>query len=175
MCRTFTHRGSLESGRVNMSFNYLELLAVFFGLQSLIHEKEVHVRLQMDSSTALAYLQHKGGTRNPKLSHLAVQIWLWCLDRGIHLSTDTMSRTFNDRTKWHLHPQVFADITQRMQFFPQVDLFASRINTQLPIYVAWLPDPTAWHIDAFTISWNSIQGYLFPPFSLLTRCVQKIC
>ena len=36
-----------------------------------------------------------------------------------------------------------------------------------------LLDPLAYHIDAFTMSWAN-ELYLFPPFSLLPRVLQKL-
>ena len=55
-----------------------------------------------------------------------------------------------------------------------IDLFASRVNNQLPCYVSWEPDPYAWAIDSFTIDWSSCKGYIFPPFALVLRILQKI-
>ncbi|KAI8518767.1 hypothetical protein Bbelb_020240 [Branchiostoma belcheri] len=55
---------------------------------------------------------------------------------------DTLSRVFNDRTEWQLNPEVFRNLSE---FMPGVtiDLFASRLNAQLPRYVAWMSDPAA--------------------------------
>lgn len=55
-----------------------------------------------------------------------------------------------------------------------VDLFASRLNNQLPRFVSWHPDPFAIETDAFQISWQEELGYAFPPFSLVGRCLQKV-
>ena len=117
--------GLWDRGESCLHINHLELLAAMLGLQSLVHRKDVHVRLQMDSSAAISYLHHKRGTRSPELSQLAVQIWMLCLSRGIHLSiefipgslntrADALSRTFNDHTEWQLSPLVFQHITHHM-------------------------------------------------------------
>ena len=53
-------------------------------------------------------------------------------------------------------------------------MFASRINYQVPRYVAWHPDPGAHAIDAFSLNWGTEQFYAFPPFSLLGKVIQKI-
>ena len=68
---------------------------------------------------------------------------------------------------------------KRKKIFPrfnnlQIDLFASRLNAQLHNYVSWKPDPMAEHIDAFTVNWSQYAFYAFPPFCLISRCVQKI-
>ena len=57
---------------------------------------------------------------------------------------------------------------------PDIDLFASCLNTQLADYVSWKPDPQAKFVDAFTVVWSDMFFYAFPPFCLLPSCVQKI-
>ena len=57
---------------------------------------------------------------------------------------------------------------------PVIDLFASRLNNQVPQYVSWHPDPGASYIDAFTVDWHTLFFYAFPPFSLITRCLQMV-
>ena len=37
-----------------------------------------------------------------------------------------------------------------------------------------LPDPHAYAVDAFTVSWQDLTFYAFPPFSLLPRVLAKI-
>ena len=51
--------------------NYLELKAAFLGLQIFAAKlKDQHIRLIMDNTTAVAYLNHKGG--NPLSARLQV-------------------------------------------------------------------------------------------------------
>ena len=57
---------------------------------------------------------------------------------------------------------------------PDIDLFASRLNAQIMTYVSWKPDPKASFIDAFSIKWSNCLFYAFPPFCLISRCLQKI-
>ena len=57
---------------------------------------------------------------------------------------------------------------------PVLDLFASRLNYQLPRYVSWIPDPNAVGADAFTLDWGTQYNYAFPPFSLIPEVVQKL-
>ena len=56
----------------------------------------------------------------------------------------------------------------------QVDIFATRLNHQLPQYVSWRPYPFAMAMDAFQVCWTNVEGYAFPPFPLLGRCLQKV-
>ncbi|XP_038072519.1 uncharacterized protein LOC119741020 [Patiria miniata] len=57
---------------------------------------------------------------------------------------------------------------------PHVDLFASRMNNQLPIYCARGPDPNAWQTDALSVRWDGLLAYAFPPISLVSRVLTKI-
>ena len=57
---------------------------------------------------------------------------------------------------------------------PDIDLFASRLNAQVEDYVSWKPHPMAKFVDAFTIDWSQFFFYAYPPFCLVSRCVQKI-
>jgi hypothetical protein len=57
---------------------------------------------------------------------------------------------------------------------PDVDMFASRLNSQLPKFVSWFPEPGSFRNDAFSFSWNLYEPYLFPPFILIGKVVNKI-
>ena len=114
-----------------------------------------------------------------------VDIWAWALTKNIWLSAayipgktnrvaDKMSRRFNATLEWTLNSSFFDKVVQCFSR-PTVDLFASRVNYRLPAYVSWKPDPNASFVDAFSISGAQFtHGYVFPPFCLLSRCIQKI-
>ena len=53
-------------------------------------------------------------------------------------------------------------------------MFASRLNKQVDKFVSWHPDPDAFAIDAFSVSWAEELIYAFPCFSLIERAVQKL-
>ena len=72
-----------------------------------------------------------------------------------------------------LSPQTFHKVVVKFGY-PDIDLFASRLNAQTEVYASWKPDPNAKFIDAFSIDWSGHYFYAFPPFCLISRCVQKI-
>jgi hypothetical protein len=43
---------------------------------------------------------------------------------------------------------------------PDIDLFVTRLNTQLSTYSSWKPYPGCKFIDAFTVSWSSLISYM---------------
>ena len=71
-----------------------------------------------------------------------------------------------------LNKEVFIHIMHTLGWC-QTDLFTSRLNHQLPRYVAWKPDPFSVGTDALRMSWQGLHGYAFPPFALISKCLQK--
>lgn len=168
-----------------MHINYRELLAAFLALKSFLRNaRDVHILFQCDNSTAVAYLNKQGGTASRDLCSLAVSIWEWCLCRNITLhaihlpgalntEADRESRSMRDASEWRLAPQTAQLLFQRLRQC-SVDLFATRLNAQLPRFVAWRPDPEAIAVDAFAQNWANCRGYAFPPFCLIGRVLQKV-
>ena len=59
-------------------------------------------------------------------------------------------------------------------FLPDIDLFASRLNRQLETFVTWFPEPGATFVNAFSRSWEEFCPYVFPPFNLVGKVINKI-
>ena len=115
---------------------------------------------------------------------LAIEIWEYVKKMGIHISAahipgkhnilaDEASRKFQDAAEWKIDPKIFKSLVD-MHGPPEIDLFASRLNYQLPTYVSWLPDPESAFIDAFSIKWTGRYIYAFPPFSMIWPVLSKI-
>lgn len=125
-----------------------------------------------------------GSIQYRHLNKITRSLWEWCEQRGItvfasYINTkdnsdaDQLSRKKFQDTEWELNNDAFKDVI-RCFGSPQIDLFASRCNTKCPIYVSWKMDPEAQAVDAFTLSWKDCYFYAFPPFSLMTKVLQKI-
>ena len=177
--------GLWEWERLWSHINKKELQTCFIALEYFVsHLRDIHVQLSVDNTAAVSYLNHAGGTKSQALSDLAIAIWEWCLQRKIYLSAihipgianktpDGLSRQKLESTEWMLDSSVFRQIVAVYQQ-PQVDLFASHHNHQLPNYFSWIPDPRAMETDAFSIPWKFNLCYLYPPFPLIQKCIQKI-
>ena len=76
-------------------------------------------------------------------------------------------------TEWSLHPQVFKQICHKW-FTPRVDLFATRLNHKVPLYISPVPDQNAWDIDALNINWSGLTTYAYPPTALFHMVIPKI-
>ena len=169
-----------------LHINVLELMAGAFAVKAFSKaRKNFHIRLKMDNTSAVAYLNHMGGTRSPTLSAQAQDLWQWCLARGITLSAEHLAGTSNEvadyqsrslqstSSEWRLDPTVFMEISRRLGPC-EIDLFASHLNAQTHKFISWRPDPFAMATDALQTQWTTLQGYAFPPFCLVGRCLGKV-
>ena len=143
-----------------------------------------HIQLQIDNQAAVSYINHLGGTHSKLLCQLSLDLWNWSLSRQIHISAryipgifnkhaDHMSRRLRLTAEWKLNPILFQRIVA-VYGMPQIDLFATRANTQLRKFVSWIPHPQSAAIDMFSVQWSDPLSYAFPPFSLIMRYVQRI-
>ena len=57
---------------------------------------------------------------------------------------------------------------------PQIDLFATRFNNKLPLFVSPVPDPRATAIDALSLPWGDLDAYAFPPTTILGKVVEML-
>lgn len=165
--------------------NVLELLAIKFAMKALSDKvRNKHVLVLSDSSTAVCYVNNMGGIKSDQCNNVASEIWqlaneckTWISCSHIPGKTneaDHPSRNFNDQLEWELCNEVFLQLCNKWQK-PNIDLFATRLNKKLPLFCAWKPDPEAAYFDAFTVDWAMFDVcYIFCPFSILARVVQKI-
>ena len=140
--------------------------------------------MRLDNSTAVAYINKKGGMVSKYCNDLAFDIWSWAVKKDIWLSAshvpgvenniaDLKSRYFYDNKEWSLNPYIIEKVCEKFGK-PEIDLFATRLNAKCELYVSFKPDPNAFAVDAFTQNWNDIKGYAFPPLSLIGRILAKI-
>lgn len=62
--------------------NVLELQAAFFALKCFCsNHTRRHIQIQIDNTTALAYINHMGGTKSIQLDSLTIDLWNWCIAR----------------------------------------------------------------------------------------------
>ena len=160
--------------------NYLELLAAFFALQcfhSSLSGK--HVKIMIDNTSAVAQINNTGTCHSEECNSLVVQIWEFCISQDISWLTaahipgssnviaDGESRNFHSQdTEWMLNPDLLSGALKTLDFQPKIDLFASRLNKQLPVYCSFRPDPGASFINAFTFSWANKKLYCPPSLYL---------
>ena len=178
--------GSWSPDEKSKHINYLELLAVYLALQSFTPQVTgKHVKVMVDNMTALSDINHMGTGKCKDRHQLVKDIWLWCMEHNVWLTAvhipgaenidaDLQSRVFNTSTEWTLNKPIFAAAISKLGVSPNIDLFASRLDFQIQPYVSFHPDPGAIAINAFHMSWNPYLSYIFQPFCLISRILQKI-
>ena len=170
----------------HLHINLLELKAVLLALQFFKTTcKNNRVLIASDNTSIVSYINKQGGTKSAELCALMWRILTWCnlnnvtlrarhIPGSLNVIADGLSRRNQiQSTEWSLSPQVFKQIS-RIWESPQVDLFATRLNTKLPLYVSPIPDPQAWAVDALNIPWENLVAYAFPPTALLPKVIQKL-
>ena len=118
--------------------NYLELLALFLGLQTyckILHN--THIRVYLDNTTAIAVINHMGTSHSQQSNALGKTIWEWCISRNIWISAahipevdntiaDSESRSTDSHTKWMLDSSILKSAlpqtSTQILIFSQCDL-----------------------------------------------------
>ena len=136
----------------------------------------------MDNKIVLSYLVIMGSTHNKDLFGFPKQMWDYLqsnkiiitaeyLPGHLNVTADWESRNFPDKSDWKLSPEVFAKICQKLGT-PRSNLFASQMSHQLPVYMAWRPDPESQATNALYQPCAKMLPYAFPPFSLIPRVLK---
>jgi hypothetical protein len=184
-CDGVTTQGVWSQEEREHHINVLEMKAACFAVKSFTKaRKDVHIHIQTDNITTVANINKMGNTRSMQLVEVAKELWEYCLDKGItitaeylpgklNIQADMESRDYVDYSNWRLDPMMFAQINRVLGPL-ELDLFADRLNTQLPRFMSWKPDPNAEGVDAFTRNWKDQKGYVFPPICMIGRCLAKI-
>ena len=113
---------------------------------------------------------------------ITYEIWQWAIDRNIWMSAARTPGVDNyEADNYQENLILILNGASRMKysvkwfpFLPTIDLFASRVNSKLPTYVSWKPDPFARYVDEFTVNWALYPFYAFHPFIPVGRCLEKV-
>ena len=78
--------GGWSSAEVALHINVKEILAVYFGLQSMANDvQNVNMRLFIDNTSIVSIIKHMGTSHNVELNKITKDIWLWAKARNIWL------------------------------------------------------------------------------------------
>ena len=147
-----------------------------------------HIKVLTDNTSAVGAINNMGSSKSRSLNYYVKLIWDWTISRGnwlmaahipgvFNVEADEESRSNESKIEWKLDSEAFKYVMEELKFEPDIDLFASRINTQLPRFAAYRPDPEAETINAFSIQWTNLKFYASPPpppFSCMGRVLQNI-
>ena len=178
--------------------NLLDLLAIKFALLTFSKTMNIQyiyntiytiyiqsVNIQVDNQIALSYLLKMGGAMSQELLRVLKEIWDYLLKHQMMLSTaeclpgclnhqaDWELRNQKDSTEWKLCPQIFQKICEKVGQ-PEINLFVSRLSSQLPTYYSWKPDPNSLAVDTLQQTWSHKHLHDFSPFSLIHRVLRAV-
>ena len=166
--------------------NWLELKAIHLSLVEFLPLLQGQaVLLMTDNTTAVSCLRRQGTLRSEPLMSLTRDILELALAHSVtlvprHLPgrlnvlADQGSRTDPVSTEWSLDGGTFDWLCTKAGPF-QVDLFATRFNCRLPVFVSPFPDPQASGVNALSIHWDLWDNiYMFPPTPILPEVVARL-
>ena len=183
---TLSFHGRRTEDQSQLHINMLEMMAIRLALKqakTFIHHS--CIMISTDNTTVVSYINKQGGTHSHNLCVEVWKIFSWCLEHDIVIRVRHIPGKFNilaDRlsrldkpikTEWALDQTVANSVFQMLNF-PNVDLFATRFNHRLPLYVSPAQDYKAQAIDALSMDWNHLHAYAFPTFILIPAVLEKI-
>ena len=141
--------------------------------------------ISTDNTTVVSYNKKQGGTHSHSLLCLVVDFFMWLQAQDIVLRAKHIPKCLNViadplyrpnqpiTTVWSLHPEIVARIFD-IWGAPTVDMFATVHNTLLPQFISLILELQALAIDALSQDWQGRSMYMFPPFPLLNKVIQKL-
>ena len=183
--------GEVSSGlwcvdELGLHINCLEFKAVINAVNHWKHRLvDARLMLATDNTTVVSYVNKLGGTHSHSLLDLTFEFYALvdsvpCQIRARHIPgvrnvlADALSRPRDPSpTEWMLNPVVFQWLCERLGR-PMVDLFATRFNNQLPLFVSPVPDPRAIDHDALALDWTGLDAYAYPPTALIPHILSRL-
>ena len=96
VCENQRTNGRWSDSERTQHISVLELKAASLALKSFLkNQSHKVVCLRMDNTTAVAHVNNKGGAHSPCLLALTLELWQWCLERNIMISTQHVSSRLN--------------------------------------------------------------------------------
>ena len=140
----------------------------------------------IDNAAAVGIINNMRTCHSDDCHTITVKVWEFCkvnkiwltavhLPGSTNVTADSESGNFHNLdVEWMLSPTTLARALSLLKFKPNIDLFASRLNRQFPVFCAYRPDSDAEYVNAFSVSWSGLEFYYFPPFICILRTLQRI-
>jgi hypothetical protein len=189
---TLSTRGFFTAAERGWHINALELLACWHTIRALLPValpkekwKDVHLSCELDSVVAIKYAM-VANSRSIRMSKIGTRFFDWreqhqlqisCRHiRGIHNGrADALSRQEWSASDWQLSPQLLQRVLRHWGCAVDIDLFASRQNTQSQRYFSWDHDFQAMGVDCLSHAWSGREMlYAYPPQAVIARTLQKV-
>ena len=178
-------QGFWSEEQKELYINCLELEAVILTIKNFLSQlRNQCVLVRSDNTTVIQYICRQGGTRSPQLCYKTWDLWQLAIKNNIILKAahiagklnilpDQLSRIVIRPTEWTLNDTVLRKIFQ-IWGVPIIDLFASYLNKKMAIFCTWDHHPLAYAVDAFSVTWNQMFAYAFPPICLIPKVLEHM-
>ncbi len=133
-CQNISTGGLWTNCEKEYHINYLELFASFLGLKTFAKTfTNKHIRLLIDNTSAVSIINNMGTSHSEACHSLAVQMWEWCIPRGIWISAahipgrdnciaDSESRRNDSTSECMLNKKFLKEALKELDFSPDIDL-----------------------------------------------------
>lgn len=170
----------------DVHINVLEMQAILNTITKFTkYIKNSHIKVYCDNVTAVSTINKMGTSHSTNCNKLGQLIWEYCIENCIwitstfipgkeNIEADALSRKLYKNAEAMLNRELFNEGIKQLNFMPDLDCFASPSNAQIDRFVCRFPKKNSFATDAFTVDWSKYKCYLFPPFSLIGRVLQKI-
>jgi len=164
--------------------NVLELRAVINSLLALVPPKGAKILVATDNTTVVAHINKQGGTHSRSLMVETYDLYSLVMENDwviqaryipgqLNCIADQLSRTGQPLpSEWSLNPRALERLFKAWHR-PQIDLFATRFNNKLPVFVSPSPDDLAIAVDALSFNMNGLDVYAFPPREIMSQFLQR--
>ena len=179
---SFFPKGSFTSSNQRETAAVLRALPAF---QALLQQKNIRaMTIRSDNTVTVYNLQRQGAglallglTRAifSLLQKLDIRIYVCHIPGVENVLADHLSR-MEATGDYSLRPELFQLGCRTLQVNPTIDLFAHKLNTKLPRFVALdtMLKTGCLYTDAFSRSWANEVPYAFPPVQIVDRVLQRI-
>ena len=123
-------------------------------MESLVRVTNIHVKILSDNTTTVHAINRMGTSHSNICNQVANEIWDLAISKDIWISATHLPGKYNvEETKleWKLSEQWFIKLCRALSFKPELDLFPSRLNYQLKLFVSYRPDPEAMAVSFFLV------------------------
>ena len=167
---------------IRRHITHKEAMASARGVQQLAHliPEGANLLIQTDaSSTAITW---KKGSKKRGMNKEIKEQLMKLQKSKIHIIPSHIAGVRNVRADWlsrhpdplnyQLNPKIFRAACNHFHFRPQIDLFASKSNHQLPMYHSWWMDK-----DSLGNAWDSKwtrPSWANPPWEMISKMLDKV-
>lgn len=149
------HRGSMVPGRVSLARKLPGTFSWGICCEDLCERQSTNVSSVINEQHLSCPLRQQDGRHKIPSSgplgnrSVGVVSAAQYSHRVLNIQANRESRVLLDHHDWKLDPSIFTQLNQVWGPI-EVDLFATRLSTQLPRFYSWRPDPQSEVIDAFS-------------------------